>query len=128
MATNTANDTTLSYFQILGKCEETDDSSYTRLRDGKEETVSKIQLSLVVPGMQDRVRVELPQEVAPSTDVMSQWELDAYAKVKGYARRLVKISIATCTPSRASTVRPGHGLCSVWGSCHKGCGLPRHTD
>src|SRR5258708_40050832 len=50
MATNTVNDTTLSYFQILGKCEETDDSSYTRTTaDGKEETVSKVQLSLVIP-------------------------------------------------------------------------------
>jgi hypothetical protein len=72
----TSNDTTLSYFQILGKCEETDDSSYTRTRDGKEETVSKVQLSLVVPGMQDRVRVELPLELAPSTDLLAQWELE----------------------------------------------------
>jgi hypothetical protein len=72
----TTNDATLGYFQILGKCEETDDSSYTRTRDGKEETVSKIQLSLVVPGMQDRVRVELPLELAPSTDLLAQWELE----------------------------------------------------
>ena len=75
----TTNDTTLSYFTILGKCEETDDSSYTRytrLRDGKEETVSKVQLSLVVPGMQDRVRVELPLALAPSTDLLAQWELE----------------------------------------------------
>ena len=76
MATNT-NDTTLGYFQIIGKCEETDDSSYTRTTaDGKEETVSKVQLSLVIPGMQDRVRVELPLELAPSTDLLSQWELE----------------------------------------------------
>ena len=68
---------TLGYFQIIGKCEETDDSSYTRTTaDGKEETVSKVQLSLVIPGMQDRVRVELPLEVAPSTDLLSQWELE----------------------------------------------------
>src|ERR1700756_5432109 len=47
MATNT-NDTALGYFQIIGKCEETDDSSYTRTTaDGKEETVSKVQLSLI---------------------------------------------------------------------------------
>jgi hypothetical protein len=51
MATNPANDTTLGYFQIIGKCEESDHSSYTRTTaDGKEETVSKVQLSLVVPG------------------------------------------------------------------------------
>lgn len=76
MATNT-NDAQLGYFQIIGKCEETDDSSYTRTTaDGKQETVSKIQLSLVIPGMQDRVRVELPLELAPSTDMLSQWELE----------------------------------------------------
>jgi hypothetical protein len=78
MATTTtpASDNALGYFTILGKCEETDDSSYTRVRDGKEETVAKIQLSLVVPGMQDRVRVELPLELAPSTDLLAQWELE----------------------------------------------------
>ncbi len=76
MATN-MNDTTLGYFQIIGKCEESDDSSYTRTTaDGKEETVSKVQLSLVIPGMQDRVRVEMPLELAPSTDLLSQWELE----------------------------------------------------
>jgi regulator of protease activity HflC (stomatin/prohibitin superfamily) len=82
MATTTAtstttDDTALSYFQILGKCEETDDSSYTRTTaDGTQETISKVQLSLVIPGMQDRVRVELPLELAPSTDLLSQWELE----------------------------------------------------
>jgi hypothetical protein len=76
MATN-SNDATLGYFQIIGKCEETDDSSYTRITsDGKEETVAKVQLSLVIPGMQDRVRVELPLEVAPAADILSQWELE----------------------------------------------------
>ena len=67
----------LGYFQILGKCEDSDDASYTRTTaDGNEETVSKIQLSLVIPGMQDRVRVELPLEAAPSTDLLGQWELE----------------------------------------------------
>ena len=76
MTTNT-NEAQLGYFQIVGKCEETDDSSYTRTTAaGKEETVSKVQLSLVIPGMQDRVRVELPLELAPSTDLLSQWELE----------------------------------------------------
>ncbi len=37
-----------------------------------------MQLSLAIPGMQDRVRVELPQEVAPTEDLMSQWELEEY--------------------------------------------------
>jgi hypothetical protein len=72
MATNSTHDAQLGYFRILGKCEETDDSSYTRVRDGKAETVSKVQLSLVVPGMQDRVRAELALELAPSTDLLSK--------------------------------------------------------
>jgi len=47
MATNT-NDATLGYFQIIGKCEETDDSSYTRTTaDGKEETVSSLPSAVV---------------------------------------------------------------------------------
>jgi hypothetical protein len=76
MATNT-NDAMLSYFTLIGKCEEAEDTSYERKTDdGKTELIQKVQLSLVIPGMQDRVRVELPQEVAPSTDVMSQWELE----------------------------------------------------
>ena len=31
--------TTLSSITLIGKCEETEDSSYTRVRDGKEETL-----------------------------------------------------------------------------------------
>jgi hypothetical protein len=100
MATNNTNDTALSYFQILGKCEETDDSSYTRTRDGKEETVSKIQLSLVVPGMQDRVRVELPLELAPSTDLLAQWELEE-------SWLLVSAASMRALSFRRSNPRPG---------------------
>jgi hypothetical protein len=74
---NTANESSLGYIQIIGKCEETDESSYIRRTpEGKEETVSKVQLSLVIPGMQDRVRVELPLELAPSPDLLAQWELE----------------------------------------------------
>jgi hypothetical protein len=76
MATN-PNEVTLNHFTLIGKCEEAEDTSYERKTDdGKPELIQKVQLSLVIPGMQDRVRVELPQEVAPSTDLMSQWELE----------------------------------------------------
>ena len=76
MATTT-NEATLSYFTLIGKCEEAEDTSYERKTDdGKTERVGKFQLSLVEPGMQDRVRVEFAEEVAPSTDLMSQWELE----------------------------------------------------
>src|SRR5258708_10825047 len=96
----TTNDTTLSYFTILGKCEETDDSSYTRTRDGKEETIPKIQPSLVAPGMQDRVRVELPLELAPSTDLLSQWELEE-------SWLLVSAASMRALSFRRSNPRPG---------------------
>ena len=75
----TTNDTTngLSYFQVIAKVEEADDASYTRTTaEGKEELVSKVQLSLVVPGMSERVRCELPLEAAPSTDLIERWELE----------------------------------------------------
>jgi hypothetical protein len=67
----------MGYFEITGKVEEVDESSYTRKgANGTEETVSKIQLALVVPGMQDRVRCELPLELAPKPETLEKWEMD----------------------------------------------------
>src|SRR5258708_22631305 len=65
----------MAYFQITGKVEETDESSYTNKSTG--EVVTKVQLSLIVPGMQDRVRCELPLGDAPKADLLSRWELEA---------------------------------------------------
>lgn len=62
------------YFTITAKCEEVDESSYTNQSTG--EVVSKIQLSLVVPGMRDRVLVELPLDKAPKSDLLDRWELE----------------------------------------------------
>lgn len=64
----------MNYFEITGKCEEADESRYTVQSTG--EVVSKIQLSLVVPSMRDRVLCELPLDKAPTTDQLSRWELD----------------------------------------------------
>lgn len=65
------------YFQITAKCEETNESSYMRkLADGKEEEVLRIQLSLVVPGMRDRVQCELSPENAPKPEILERWELE----------------------------------------------------
>jgi hypothetical protein len=61
-------------FQITAKCEEVDESSYTNQSTG--EVVTKIQLSLVVPSMQERVLCELPLDVAPTPDQMERWELE----------------------------------------------------
>jgi hypothetical protein len=64
----------MSYFQITAKVEEVNESSYTRQATG--EVVSKIQLSLVVPTMRERVLCELPLEAAPKTDILDRWEME----------------------------------------------------
>jgi hypothetical protein len=64
----------VNYFEITAKCEEVNESSYTIQSTG--EIVTKIQLSLVVPSMRDRVLCELPLEKALTTDQLSAWELD----------------------------------------------------
>ena len=64
----------MNYFEITAKCEEVNESSYTIQSTG--EIVTKIQLSLVVPSMRDRVLCEIPLEKAPTTDQMSTWELE----------------------------------------------------
>jgi hypothetical protein len=66
-----------AYFQITAKVEEVNDASFERTQaDGTVEIVHRIQFSLVVPGMRDRVLCELPEEQAPTTDQMEQWELE----------------------------------------------------
>jgi hypothetical protein len=64
----------MNYFEITGKCEEVNESSYTIQSTG--EIVTKIQLSLVVPSMRDRVLCELPLDKAPKTDLLERWELE----------------------------------------------------
>jgi hypothetical protein len=64
----------MSYFEITAKVEEVNESSYTLKSTG--EVISKIQLSLVVPSMRDRVLCELPLDKAPTPDTLDKWELD----------------------------------------------------
>jgi hypothetical protein len=64
----------MSYFTITAKVEEVNESSYTVQSTG--EIVTKIQLSLVVPGMRDRVTCELPLDKAPKAEVLERWELE----------------------------------------------------
>src|SRR5258708_11859944 len=64
-------------FQVTAKCEEVNESSYTRqLADGSQELVEKVQFSLVVPGMRDRVLCEMPKLAAPKPDLLDKWELE----------------------------------------------------
>jgi hypothetical protein len=64
----------VNFFEITAKCEDVEESSYTNKTTG--EVVTKVQLSLVVPSMRDRVLCELPLEKAPTTDQLSKWELE----------------------------------------------------
>jgi hypothetical protein len=64
----------MNYFEITAKVEEVNESSYTLKSTG--EVISKIQLSLIVPGMRDRVLCELPLEKAPKAEVLDQWEME----------------------------------------------------
>jgi hypothetical protein len=66
--------TNMANFVITGKAEQTDESSYTVQSTG--EVVTKIQLTLGVPGMQDRVLCEMPLDVSPKPDVLEQWEME----------------------------------------------------
>jgi hypothetical protein len=62
------------YITLIGKVEEVDESSYTVQSTG--EVVSRIQVSLVIPGMRERVQCELPLDAAPKAATLEQWELD----------------------------------------------------
>ena len=64
----------MAHIQITGKVEEVDESSFTNKSTG--EVVTKVQLSLVIPTMRERVRCELPLEVAPKPELLSRWELE----------------------------------------------------
>src|SRR5437660_9938428 len=66
--------TTMANFVITGKAEQTDESSYTIQSTG--EVVTKIQLTLNVPGMQDRVLCEMPLDVSPKPEFLEQWEME----------------------------------------------------
>jgi hypothetical protein len=77
----------MSYMTLVSKVEEVSENSYERTKDdGTSETVTKVQFSLVVPGMQDRLLAEMPLEQAPKPDILERWELDEAWVVVGADR------------------------------------------
>jgi hypothetical protein len=64
----------MAYFEITAKLEEVNESSYTIQSTG--EIITKVQLSLVIPSMRDRLTCELPLDKAPKSDVLDRWELE----------------------------------------------------
>ena len=65
MATTT-NEATLSYFTLIGKCEEADDTSYDRRpTTARGDASASSNSPWSIPGMQDRVRVEFARGGRP---------------------------------------------------------------
>jgi hypothetical protein len=91
----------MSYMTLMSKVEEVSENSFERQKDdGTSEAVTKVQFSLVVPGMQDRLLAEMPVEQAPKPDILERWELDEAWVVIG-ADRLRAIGF------RRPNARPG---------------------
>src|SRR5262245_48358442 len=70
-------------FPDYGEVRGVEESSYTNRSTG--EVVTKIQLSLVVPSMRERVLCELPLDVAPKPELLERWELEESWLVVGAA-------------------------------------------
>src|SRR5262245_5809019 len=92
----------MAYFNITAKVEELNESSYTNRTTG--EVVTKIQLSLVVPSMRERVLCELPLEKAPKTDTLDRWELEESWVVVS-PTRCVRWPSSAPTPAQAIDAR-----------------------
>jgi hypothetical protein len=77
----------MSYMTLVTKVEEVSEQSFDRQKDdGTSETITKVQFSLVVPGMQDRLLAEMPLDQAPKPDILERWELDEAWVVVGADR------------------------------------------
>jgi hypothetical protein len=91
----------MSYMTLVTKVEEVSEQSFERQKDdGTRETITKVQFSPVVPGMQDRLLAETPVEQAPKPDILERWELDEVWVVVG-ADRLCAIGF------KRHNARPG---------------------
>jgi hypothetical protein len=64
----------MANFVLTGRAVEVDESSYTVQSTG--EVVTKMQLTLNVAGMTDRVLCEMPLDVSPKSDTLEQWEME----------------------------------------------------
>jgi hypothetical protein len=96
-ATKREEDPTMANFVITGKAEQTDESSYMAQSTG--EVVTKIQLTLDVPGMTDRVLCEMPMDASPTADILEQWEMEeTWVVVSASAMRAIGYSRANARP------------------------------
>jgi hypothetical protein len=87
----------MANFVITGKAEQTDESSYTNQSTG--ELVTKMQLTLNVPGMNDRVLCEMPLDVSPKLETLEKWELEeTWVVVSANAMRALGFTRANARP------------------------------
>src|SRR5271166_3658309 len=81
------------YITLIGRVDEVNDSSYERTvnrgkADEHQETVPQFELQLSIPGMQDRLRVAMAADVAPTQAIMDKWEMEEqWVIVKAEAMR-----------------------------------------
>src|SRR5262245_3876982 len=64
----------MSFVSLTGKVEAYEESTYTLQSTGEQR--SKIQLTLSVPTMRDRVLCEFSIDDAPKLELLDRWELD----------------------------------------------------
>jgi Sec-independent protein translocase protein TatA len=64
----------MANFTIVGRGEQADETSFTNKTTGEVDT--RLQLTLNVPGMSDRVLCEMALDVAPKAEVLERWELE----------------------------------------------------
>jgi hypothetical protein len=64
----------MAYLQINGKVESVDESTYLLPSTGEQR--SRLQVTLSLPSMRDRVQCEFSLEEAPSMELLEKWELE----------------------------------------------------
>jgi hypothetical protein len=64
----------MSYVSLAAKMEAYDENSFTSPTTG--EVRSRLQLTLTIPSMRDRVLCEFDLEHAPATELLDRWELE----------------------------------------------------
>ncbi len=90
----------MGYFTVMAKVEEVSEQEFERAAgEGKTETVHKVQFSLVVPSMRDRVLCEMPREEAPKADILDRWELEeSYVVVSADGMRALGFARSNARP------------------------------
>jgi len=78
----------MNYLTLMGKVEEQSEDEFEGRAgpDGVRELIKKVQFSLVVPSMQDRLLVEMPLDQAPKLEIRERWELEETYVVVGADR------------------------------------------